>query len=243
MKKKWHQRKRTRGTVAAICGAALLAIFWPEISAVWGRFDWAAIRDAVRASGPWAPLLCILLNALFTVLILPTTLVVVLVALLFGVWRGLAICLAGLGLGLACSFLLARHVVRGWLERRIGDTKLYRRLEENMRRDGWQLVLFMRLLPITPYSFLNYAFGLTGISFGRYFLASLVGIVPNVLALLWTAHAAGELAAGRMDWRIFALLFAGAGLFAALAWLPRRLRRNRPGALPVPGEDEAETEE
>ena len=102
---------------------------------------------------------------------------------------------------------------------------------------------FMRLLPITPYSFLNYAFGLTGISFGRYFLASLVGIVPNVLALLWTAHAAGELAAGRMDWRIFALLFAGAGLFAALAWLPRRLRRNRPDALPVPGEDEAETEE
>ena len=34
--------------------------------------------------------------------------------------------------------------------------------------------------------------------------------------------------------------FAGAGLFAALAWLPRRLRRNRPDALPVPGEDEAE---
>ncbi len=243
MKKKWHQRKRTRGTVAAICGAALLAVFWPEISACCGRFDWAALRDAVRASGPWAPLLCILLNALFTVLLLPTTLVSVMVALLFGVWRGLAICLAGLGLGMAGSFLLARHVVRDWLERRIGDTRLYRRLEENMRRDGWQLVLFMRLLPITPYCFLNYAFGLTGISFGRYFLASLVGIVPNVLALLWTAHAAGELAAGRMDWRIFALLFAGAGLFAALAWLPRRLRRTRPEALPVPDEDEAETEE
>ena len=243
MKKKWHQRKRTRGIVAAVCAAALAAIFWPEITAFCGRFDWPALRDAVRASGPWAPLLCILLNALFTVLILPTTLVVVLVALLFGVWKGLAICLAGLGLGMAGSFLLARHVVRDWLERRIGDTKLYRRLEENMRRDGWQLVLFMRLLPITPYSFLNYAFGLTGISFGRYFLASLVGIVPNVLALLWTAHAAGELASGRMDWRILALLFAGAGLFAALAWLPRRLRRNRPDALPVPGEDEAETEE
>ena len=61
----------------------------------------------------------------------------------------------------------------------------------------------------------------------------------NLLAEL----AAGELAAGRLDWRILALLFAGAGLFAALAWLPRRLRRNRPDALPVPGEDEAETEE
>ena len=243
MKKKWHQRKRIRGTVAALSAAALLAIFRPELSAFLGRFDWPALRDAVRASGPWAPLLCILLNALFTVLILPTTLVSILVALLFGVWFGLAICLAGLGLGLAAAFLVARYGFRDWLERRIGDTKLYRRLEENMRRDGWKLVLFMRLLPITPYSFLNYAFGLTGIRFWPYFLASLVGIVPNVLALLWTANAAGQLAAGRMDWRILALLFAGAGLFAVLAWLPRLLRRNMPEALPAPGDDEAETEE
>jgi hypothetical protein len=42
-----------------------------------------------------------------------------------------------------------------------------------------------------------------------------------------------------MDWRIVALLFAGAGLFAALAWLPRLVRRKMPEALPARGEDEA----
>ena len=98
-------------------------------------------------------------------------------------------------------------------------------------------MLFTRLLPINPYSFLNYAYGLTRISFGRYLLASVIGVVPNVLALLWTTHAAGQLARGQMDWRILVLLFAGAGLFAALAFLPRLLRRRMPAALPEPGED------
>lgn len=222
---------------ALFVAATLAYIGRTDLAAFFRDFGWQDIRDGVLASGPWAPLVCILLNALFTVLILPTTLVSILVALLFGVAWGLPICLAGLGLGMASSFLIARHLVRDWLKRRIGDTRLYHHLEENIRRDGWKLVLFSRLLPVNPFSFLNYAYGLTGIPFGRYLLASVVGIIPNVLALLWTTHAAGQLATGRLDWRILILLFAGAGLFAVLAWLPRLLHRKMPAALPSPGEE------
>ena len=172
---------------------------------------------------------------------LPTTLVAILVGLLYGPWLGLPICLAGIGLGMSVSFLLSRYLLHEWIERRIGDTKLYRRIEEHMRRDGWRLVLFSRLLPINPFAFLNYAYGLTRIPFWAFLAASVVGIVPNMLALLWTTHAAGQMAAGQMDGRIFILLFAGAGLFAVLAWLPRLLRRKMPEALPLSGEEE-ETE-
>ena len=231
------RRKRIARTVAVLAAAALLVVCWPVYSPFLEKFDWQHIRAAVQASGPWAPLLCIGLNALFTVVLLPTTLVSIFIALLFGVAWGLPIALAGLGLGMASSFLIARYLARDWLERRIGDTRLYRRLEENMRREGWKLVLFSRLLPINPYSFLNYAYGLTKISFGRYILASVVGVTPNVIALLWTVHAAGQLATGRLDWRILIFLFAGAGLFATLAWLPRLLRRKMPEALPAPGDD------
>ncbi len=244
MNKKWFRRKRTWTLAAAALAAACAIFLWPGISDFLARFDWQDIHNAVRASGPWAPLLCILLNALFTVLILPTTLVCILVALLFGIARGLPICLAGLALGMASSFLLARYLLRDWLERRIGHTKLHRRLEENMRRDGWKLVFFSRLLPINPYSFLNYAYGLTRIPFWRYLIVSTLGIIPNVLALLWTAKAAGKLARGQMDWKVLAILFAGAGLFAVLAWLPNLLRRKTHLAdLPSADEDDAEDDE
>ena len=243
MKRQWFRHKRTWILAAAITVAGLACAYGAEISGFLGQLNWQDVHDAVRASGPWAPALCILLNAAFTVLILPTTLVCILVALLFGVARGLPICLAGLALGMAASFLIARYVARDWLERRIGHTKLYRRLEENMRREGWKIVFFSRLLPINPYSFLNYAYGLTSLPFGRYLVVSTLGVVPNVVALLWTAQAAGQLARGQMDGRVLAILFAGAGLFAVLAWLPRLIRRRMPGALPAPGEDVAEEED
>lgn len=243
MRKNPFRRKRTWLLAALAGGAAAAGVHGPALLDFLARFDWQDVHDAVRASGPWAPALCILLNAAFTVLILPTTLVCILVALLFGVARGLPICLAGLALGMAASFLIARYVARDWLERRIGHTKLYRRLEENMRREGWKIVFFSRLLPINPYSFLNYAYGLTSLPFGRYLVVSTLGVVPNVVALLWTAQAAGQLARGQMDGRVLAILFAGAGLFAVLAWLPRLIRRRMPGALPAPGEDVAEEED
>ena len=244
MKRRFYQRKRT-WLIAAVLGIGFLTVlYWPEISACAGRCDWPHVRRFVQAAGPWGPALCILINALFTVLSLPTTLVCVLVALLYGVARGLPICLAGLGLGMAGSFLIARYFARDWLERRIGHTKLYARLAEGMRREGWQIIVFTRLLPVNPYSFLNYAYGLTEISFWRYLLASLAGITPNLLALLWTTAAAGELARGQLDWRILLVLFAGAGLFAVLAWLPKWLRR-RPdfAALPVADEEADDGEE
>ena len=242
MRKRLVQRKRFWGAAAAIAAAAIAAVvFWPELSALLHRADWRDVDHAVRASGAWAPWLCILLLAFATVFFLPTTLVAIFVGLRYGPWFGLPICLAGIGLGMGISFLLSRYLLHEWIERRIGDTKLYRRIEDHMRRDGWRLVLFSRLLPINPFAFLNYAYGLTRIPFWVFLAASVVGIVPNMLALLWTTHAAGQMAAGQMDWKILVLLFAGAALFAALAWLPRLLRRRMPEALPVPGEEE-ETE-
>lgn len=234
-------RKRMWLLAGLLLAATAFFAYRPEIAAGIDRLDWERVQAAVRASGPWAPVFCIALNALFTVLFLPTTLVCVLVSLLFGIVRGLPICLAGISIGMASSFLIARYLIRDGLERRIGHTKLYRRLEENMRRDGWKLVFFSRLLPINPYGFLNYAYGLTSLPFGLYIVVSTVGVVPNVLALLWTAQAAGQLASGQMDWHILAILFAGAGLFAVLAWLPNLLRRkNRLVDLSARAEDEEE---
>jgi len=238
-----YQRKRWILLLGVLVVAGSAVCYWSELSILASETSWQDVQDTVRASGPWAPILCILLNALFTILILPTTLVCILIALLFGVARGLPICLAGLGLGMAGSFLISRYLLHDWLKRRIGDTKLYRRLEENMQRDGWKLVMFSRMLPVNPFSFLNYAYGLTSISFGRYILASVVGIIPNVTALLWTTEAAGKLATGQMDWRVLLLLFAGAGLFAAIAWLPRLLRRLFPDEAFLSDQDGMEADE
>ncbi|HOO20556.1 MAG TPA: TVP38/TMEM64 family protein [Kiritimatiellia bacterium] len=231
MSRPFYRRKRNWSALALLAGAALAWLFRDELGAFLHQIGWEDIRAAVLASGPWAPLLCILLYAVFTVLFLPTTLVGILVGLLYGPWRGLPICLAGLALGMASAFLLSRYLLHDWIQARIGHTRLYARLTGHLQREGWKLVMFTRLLPINPFGPLNYAYGLTAVPFRTYLAASTAGVIPNTLALLWTTHAAGQLATGRMDTRILLLLFAGAALFALLAWLPRFFQSRVP---PVP---------
>jgi uncharacterized membrane protein YdjX (TVP38/TMEM64 family) len=193
--------------------------------------EWASLRDNLRALDPWLPVIAILLYGLTTVLFLPTTLVTILVSLLYGPWLGLPIALIGLTLGMGSAFLCARYLFRDWFQRRYGHTRFYSQLQTHMNSRGWKLVLFTRLLPINPFTLFNYACGLTPIAFGPYLLASAIGVIPNTLALLWTTHATGQLALGHFDARVILLLFAGAGLFALLAWLPRR-KQPHPPATP-----------
>jgi uncharacterized membrane protein YdjX (TVP38/TMEM64 family) len=233
----FYRHKRFWSILLLLIAAALAAVHRQEIAAFINQFGWEEIRTAILASGPWAPLLCILLYAAATVLFLPTTLFGILVALIFGPGLGLPIILAGLALGMGLSFLIARYLLRDWIERRIGDTRLYRRIEEHMHREGWKLIVFTRMLPVNPFSFLNYACGLTRIPFWTYLAASLLGVLPNTVALLWTTHAAGQLAAGKMDLRVVLPLAGGALLFGLLAWLPRLLRRKMPEAIAEPGDD------
>ncbi len=222
------RQRRVALALLVVLGGGLLIWFWPAIRSLLSRMQWADFERTVREAGLWAPLLCIVLDATFTVFSLPTTLVGVLIALLYPIGWGLLICLIGLGLGMSAAFLLARYWLRDWLARRIGHTRLFRFLEANMRQEGWKVVLFTRLLPINPFSLLNYAYGLTSIPFRHYLVASVIGVIPNVLALLWTVRAAGQLACGQTDWRVLSVLFAGAGLFALLAWLPKLLRKTMP---------------
>lgn len=233
MKRPFYHRKRNWTALALVIAAGLAYCFRGNLAPLFQHMGWEEIRATVHASGHWAPLLCILLYAAAAIFFLPTTLVGILVALLFGPWWGLPICLAGLALGMTCPFLLTRYLFHDWVQRRIGGTRLYAKLTTHLHREGWKLVMFTRLLPINPFAPLNYAYGLTAIPFWTYLLASTLGVIPNTLALLWTSHAAGQLATGQLDARILLLLFAGAAIFALLAWLPRILRRNDPNNATV----------
>ncbi len=148
-------RKRFWTLIALGAGSIALFVYRQEVTAFLTHLDWQEIHEAVRASGPWAPVLCILLDAVFTVLSLPTTLVGIAIALLFGVGKGLIIALLGLGLGMSTSFLIARYLIRDWLGRCLSTSRFYQRLNQMMTTNGWRLVMFTRLLPINPYSLLT----------------------------------------------------------------------------------------
>jgi uncharacterized membrane protein YdjX (TVP38/TMEM64 family) len=77
-------------------------------------------------------------------------------------------------------------------------------VDEALGREGFKIVL-LRLSPVFPFNFLNYALGLTNVSFGKYAFASLIGMLPGGLMYVYFGSAAGSLAdvaAGKVerDW-------------------------------------------
>ena len=81
------------------------------------------------------------------------------------------------------------------------------------------LLILLRLIPAVPYNLINYAFGLTDISFGAYMLASGLGIIPGTFVFINIGDKAQQ-AASPAFWISLGLL---AALCILTALLGRRL--------------------
>jgi uncharacterized membrane protein YdjX (TVP38/TMEM64 family) len=92
------------------------------------------------------------------------------------------------GLGSTCGaalvFLVARYLARDWVAEKLADTRLVS-LDEKVARQGWKIVAFTRLVPVFSFSLLNYAFGLTRISFWPYLAATFVCMLPSTIAYVY----------------------------------------------------------
>ena len=58
------------------------------------------------------------------------------------------------------------------------------RLAGSGGKKGFLLLVILRLIPAVPYNLINYAFGLTQMSFRAYLFASAIGIIPGTLVFI-----------------------------------------------------------
>ena len=96
----------------------------------------------------------------------------------FGFWRGLLAVWIGGAVGQALAFLLARYLLRDWVESFVQHKwKKWKYIDAAIENDGWKLVLIMRMSPIIPYNLLNIAMATTSMHFAPFALVSAIGIV------------------------------------------------------------------
>lgn len=187
------------------------------------RLDPAALQAWVAGAGAAGPALFMAIYALATVLFLPGSVLTLAGGALFGPVWGTLWNLAGATLGAALAFLIARHLGADWVSRRAGPR--LSRLNEGVSSEGWRFIAFVRLVPVFPFSLLNYALGLTRIPFLVYVVASGIFMLPGAIAYTWLGYAGREaLAGGEGLIRNIGIALA---LLAAVAFLPRLLRKLR----------------
>jgi len=197
------------------------AVVW----AVFNReaFDIAAIEGWLQGIGFWAPVVFVLLWILWALLFLPGAVLGLAGGALFGPVWGALWTLTGATLGASLAFLAARFVASDWVAARAGGR--LKLLLEGVEAEGWRFVALTRLVPLFPFNLLNYALGLTGIRFPVYVLTTLVCMAPGTVAYTYLGYVGREAAAGGED--LFRKALLALGLLAAVAFLPRLVRRLR----------------
>ncbi len=189
-----------------------------------------AVLEWIRSLGVWGPAAMVGLYVLACVLVLPGWILTVGSGFLFGLGWGLATVVCGANLGAMAAFLAGRTVGRRWIAGKVARNPRFSALDQAVGREGFKLVLLLRLSPLFPFNFLNYALGLTKITFGTYALASFLGMLPAMVLYVYLGSAARSLAEAASSrargGAVESILFwVGLAATAAVAVLVARLAR------------------
>jgi len=197
----------------AVIGASLIAL--PVVVGNLYRF-----LDAIRGMGPWGPLVLAAAYILAVILFVPGSLLTMGAGFVFGSLVGTITVSVASTLGAAAALLLGRTLARDWVEKRVVRSPRFRALDEAIKQQGFRIVLLLRLSPVFPFNLLNYALGLTNVSFPEYVLASWIGMLPGTVMYVYlgsTLKSLSDLAAGRAAGGAAEKLLFGLGLLATLA--------------------------
>jgi uncharacterized membrane protein YdjX (TVP38/TMEM64 family) len=188
------------------------------------------IKDA-QALGPLAPVAFVAIYALAMVALIPASVLTLAGGAVFGLAYGVLWAMIGSTLGSTSAFLIGRYVARRAVRRRLASMPRFAAIERAVSEQGRRIVCLLRLSPIAPFNFLNYALGVTTISVVDFMLAS-VGTIPGTIVYAYAGKVAGEalVFAGTAQMprnaSYYALLFAGlAATVVATTVVTRTARR------------------
>ena len=179
-----HRRIRV---TAAIVAAGLL-LWWTGRSLAPRVLGTVA---HIQNLGSAAPVAFILIYAFAVVALIPASLLTIAGGAVFGLIRGVSYALIGATLGSTAAFLLGRHVARRFVARRLEAMPRFRAIEQAVSARGRRIVFLLRLSPVIPFNFLNYALGLTTISVWDFIIASL-GTIPGAFVYAYAGKVTGE---------------------------------------------------
>lgn len=171
----WRRPHRLLIALLVLASLAVAALVLPVPSP-------SEIRSWAATAGP-AGILCFVLgNALITVAPIPRTVFTLAAGLLFGPVGGVGVALAATTISAMLAFGLVRALGRDFVAPLL-DRGTLRSIDGRLRRRGWLAVASLRLIPVVPFSVLNYCSAVSSIRW-RQFLAGTVGVVPGTIAVV-----------------------------------------------------------
>jgi len=146
--------------------------------------------------------------------VMPFVLMAGINTIIYGWIGGFMLSLSGSLLGASLGFWLARTLGQEWAQPKMKKLGKWGAL---LRGNSFSVVLLSRLIPVLPSAAVNYAAGLSLMTFPSFLLASLLGKFPMIIWESWVGHDLWRIShhPGRLllALAIGALLFGSVGLY------------------------------
>src|SRR5579885_3753821 len=137
------------------------------------------IKAEVLSWGAWGPVGFMLLFAFGPSLLVPGAVMTLAGGLAFGTIWGSVYSIIGADIGALIAFaagrFLGKAMVTSLLSGKFGEVM------DKIARNGFQIILYLRVFPIIPYNALNLLAGASPITFKDYFWASMIGMIPGTI--------------------------------------------------------------
>lgn len=180
-----HQRLDVRGRNRAVLRFCLL-LFLVGLAAVavlvFPPPPLEEIRNYFAATGWWGPMVFIVAYAALTLAPIPKNVLSVAAGLVFGLGGGIAVVYAGAMLGSVAAFWLGRWLGREAVEKFTGTR--VEKVDQLLQRRGLATMIGLRLVPVLPFTAINYAAGLTSLGWWPYVLGTAIGILPGTASFV-----------------------------------------------------------
>jgi uncharacterized membrane protein YdjX (TVP38/TMEM64 family) len=201
--------------IAAACATVIVLVYLlspgfrsglGQAASLLSELDAAGIKDWVLSFGAFSP------PAYFFVVVaqvivspIPAGPVTLAGALVFGVWEGLALSMAGSVVGSVLVFAAARRWGTPLVVRLIGK-ETFRKYVGKLDDKGWWVFAIL-LVPLMPDDAVCALAGLSAVSFRRFVVLMVVGRLPG--ATLTALLASDKITGSTVGWVVAGLLLAG----------------------------------
>lgn len=116
----------------------------------------------------------------------PGTPITIFIGTLFGYLFGTVVALIGNTLGGCLAFLLSRYVLQNYVQKKVlPHHPKIKHYEKKIAQRGFVTVVLLRFLPIFPFNTLNFLLGTTRISFKKFTLGTIVGMLPGTFLFVY----------------------------------------------------------
>lgn len=191
---------------------------------LWAHSEWfenpRLVKVEVLAWGVWGPIVYMLLYAFGPSFLVPGAVMTIAGGLAFGALWGSVYSLVGADAGALVAFAAGRFLGRSFVRSIVGTR--FEKVMGRIERHGFQIIFYLRLVPIVPYNALNLLAGASPITFRDYFWASAIGMVPGTILFAFLGDALWHPTSPRffLALALIAVCFAGGELARRWRLLP-----------------------